>query len=299
MSAVGNPTSDGSPSPTVIQWVLDTRTLWPEAEKTSDLPRVASRALALLTEEEKTKVLKFYFVRDAKLILGSILLKRHVISRFCPGVSWDAATPVLDARSKPVFLLPDGTQPVLFNVSHQAGLVVLLGVHAPPPGLAVGVDVVCQAERADRDVRTITTQGWPHYVDIHSQVFSPGEVRALTTLPFADNQRRLAYFYAIWCLREAYLKMTGEALVASWLCDLEIRGFAPPGEEPAEGLQVYFQGKKVDGVDVRLEKLLGEYMVSTVVREGEGGRAVEVGEFESLDIDSVLAAAEASRTTAA
>lgn len=45
MSAVGNPPSDGSPSPTVIQWVLDTRTLWPEAEKTGDLPRVVSQTV--------------------------------------------------------------------------------------------------------------------------------------------------------------------------------------------------------------------------------------------------------------
>ncbi|POR36936.1 L-aminoadipate-semialdehyde dehydrogenase-phosphopantetheinyl transferase, partial [Tolypocladium paradoxum] len=152
----GQAAPTGAPT-TVIKWVLDTRNLWPEAKETKDLPAArrtrpdlscpqASRALALLTPDEQSNVLRFYHVGDAKLALGSSLLKRLAISTYC-GVGWDAAAWTRDARAKPVFLLRDGSEPLLFNVSHQAGLVVLLAVHGPPPGTSVGVDVVCPSER--------------------------------------------------------------------------------------------------------------------------------------------------------
>ena len=319
-----------SASPTVVQWVLDTRNLWPEATKTSQLSDVvrcpgkqltrkpvtltpsfslqASRALDLLTEDERTNVLRYYFVKDAKLALGSILLKRHAVARFC-GVPWAEAVITRDARSKPIYRARDGSQPLLFNVSHQAGLVVLFAVHNPPPtgsqgddaeAFAIGVDVVCPSERRQRDHDMIARDGWPRYVDMHADVFSPGETARLKALPFAGGtDKMLAYFYALWCLREAYVKMTGEALLAKWLRELELRGFAPPGEAPesgeSTGLVVWFQGRSVQGVDVRLSWLLGEYMVSTVVRRSADGQGVEVGEFTPLDIEEVLAAAWAAR----
>jgi 4'-phosphopantetheinyl transferase len=228
------------------------------------------------------------------------LIKRHVISRYCPGVAWDAATAVPDARTKPVFLMPDGSEPLLFNVSHQAGLVVLLAVHAPPPGLAIGVDVVCQGERRQRDIATITKDGWPRYVDMHDEVLSPAEVRWLKSqLPSADADTRLGYFYAAWGLHEAYVKMTGEALLAPWLKDLEMRNFTPPSQaEGAGALEVYFKGQKVEDVDARLDPLLDEYMVATVVKRGKDGQTVDIGEYALLDVEDVLGSAENSRQAA-
>ena len=282
----------------------------------------ASRALDLLTEDERTNVLRYYFVKDAKLALGSILLKRHAVAHFC-GVPWADAVITRDARTKPIYRARDGSQPLLFNVSHQAGLVVLFAVHKPPPpptgfagdgggggddddteGFAIGVDVVCPSERRQRDHDMIARDGWPRYVDMHADVFSPGETARLKALPSAAaaagrTDTMLAYFYALWCLREAYVKMTGEALLAKWLRELELRGFAPPGGEPesgeSAGLAAWFRGRRVQGVDVRLSWLLGEYMVSTVVRRSADGQGVEVGEFTPLDIEEVLAAAWAAR----
>ncbi|KAH7175552.1 hypothetical protein EDB81DRAFT_770245 [Dactylonectria macrodidyma] len=283
------------PVPTVIQWVLDTRPLWPAAQQTRDLSTVASRALNLLSQDERTAVLRFYHVRDAKLALGSILLKHYVIARFC-GVRWADAISVRDERTKPVFLLPDGSQPLLFNVSHQAGLVVLIAVHSPPPGVAVGVDVVSPFERRARDHQTLASEGWPHFVDVHAEVLSLNEVAALKRItPGSTPSGRdhaLRYFYAVWCLREAYVKMTGDALLASWLGELEMRGFAPP-EDMRGPQEVWFKGQRVEDVDVKLTPLLGEYMVSTAVRQGHGGEQIEVGQFDNLDIDQVLAFGEA------
>lgn len=242
-------------------------------------------------------MLRYYHVRDAKLALASALVKRYAISRLC-GVPWSEAEATRDARTtKPVFRTPAGDEPLLFNVSHQAGLAVLFAVHDPPGGgLAVGVDVVCPAERRTRDLSTLAgEEGWDGFVDMHAEVFGPGEVTALKKLnPGADvgeRDRALRYFYALWCLREAYVKMTGEALLASWLRDLEMRGFAPP--EDMEGSQeVWFKGEVVKDVDIKLVPLLGEYMVSTAVRRGENGEGVEVGDFKMLDVEQVLAFGE-------
>ncbi|KAH8729594.1 hypothetical protein BGZ61DRAFT_446662 [Ilyonectria robusta] len=285
-----------SSAPVMIQWVLDTRSLWPSAQQTRDLSTVASRALNLLSQSEREAVLRFYHARDAKLALGSVLLKHYVISRYC-GVRWTEAVSVRDERTKPVFLMPDGSQPLLFNVSHQAGLVVLIAVHHPPPGVAVGIDVVCPHERRGRDHQTLGSEGWPHYVDVHAEVLSLHEVAALKRIrpgsTLADRDRALRYFYAVWCLREAYVKMTGDALLASWLGELEMRGFAPP-EEMRAPQEVWFQGQRVENVEVKLTPLLEDYMVSTAVRHGDGGEHIEAGEFTNLDIDQVLAFGEAA-----
>lgn len=164
-------------------------------------------------------------------------------------------------------------------------------MHNPPDGLAVGVDVVSPLERRDRDLQLLDNEGWASFVDIHADVFGAGEV---TTLKCIDPVRSvdgrddaLRRFYALWCLREAYVKMTGDALLASWLGDLEMRGFAPPGETSVPQ-EVWFKGERVRGVDVRLSKLLEDYMVATAVREGKDGTSVETGDFESLDIQQVL-----------
>ncbi|QUC17905.1 uncharacterized protein UV8b_02146 [Ustilaginoidea virens] len=293
--------------PLVIKWVLDTRPLWPAAKATRDLGTEAARAFALLTAEERASILKYHFVKDAKLALGSALLKRLAISSHC-SVPWSSAQFVRDARTKPVFLLPDKSEPLVFNVSHQAGLVVLFAVHRPPPQLSVGVDVVCPSERRDRDHALVGQDGWTRFVEMHESVLAPGEAARLRALlPLArddaddvgDVDGRLAYFYALWCLREGYVKMTGEALLAEWLGDLEMRNFRPPGG--GGQLEVWFRGERVEGLDVRLEWFLGDYMICTVVRGvGDDAEALGVRQqgWELLDVDAVVDAAERAAASA-
>ncbi|KAM4065200.1 4'-phosphopantetheinyl transferase superfamily protein [Hirsutella rhossiliensis] len=297
---------------TVLKWVLDTRPLWPEAKQTKDLTTTtAARALALLNAQERDQVLRFYFVKDAKLALGSALLKRLAISRHA-GVAWDDAGGwTRDARTKPVFRRPrDGAEPLLFNVSHQAGLVVLVGIHHRPADheghVAIGVDVVCPAERRERDLSTIAAEGWARYVAVHDDVFCPAEAARLVALPrllaaAADDDRLLAYFYTLWCLREAYIKMTGDALLAPWLRELDLRYFAPPGQSPPEdrALEIWFRGQRVDDVHMRLEALLDGYVICTAVRCGQDHRTdveAQVAQPAAhLNLDEILAEAEAAR----
>ncbi|CRK19535.1 hypothetical protein BN1723_011910 [Verticillium longisporum] len=311
--------SSSSDRPHLVQWILDTRTLWPEATRTKDLEHAASRALALLTPDERAGVLRFYHVRDAKLSLGSHLLKRHAIARFC-GVPWSRAVPIRDTpTAKPTWRDPAGREPLRFNVSHQDGLVALIAVHDDQdPGaleVDVGVDVVCTSERRVRDRATIAAEGWPHFVDVHADVLSPREVAYLQhgimapvhQLPgrpgdgasadeVADFQLRC--FYALWCLREA---------------DLEFRGFRAPaaasGEEggrltvdEAEGTavrqhEIYFEGTRVEDANVCLKSVGPDYMVCAAVRtpqRKEEGLALRLGDFELVRLEELVAFAEAA-----
>src|SRR5690606_7168335 len=141
---------------TVLQWLVDTRALFPEAKETKQLETLvspsrhwpahtpftphpfstycphthfqAARYLALLSPQDRAAVLRYVFPRDAKLSLVSSLLKRLAIATTA-SLSWSASVPARDPRhGKPVFADGPGRPPVRFNVSHQDGLVALMSV---------------------------------------------------------------------------------------------------------------------------------------------------------------------------
>ena len=303
----------------------------------------ASRALALLPQEERDKVLKYYFVADAKMSLVSHLLKHWAVARHA-GVPWSETHMTRDARTKPVYVADtaSGRQPVAFNVSHQAGLVALVvaflgdgekaASDADAANLDVGIDVVCTGERRDRDHRAVRTEGWASFVDMHAEVFGRREATYLKggdllasqsqqaeSQPPARGEQlvdfKLRHFYTLWCLREAYVKMTGDALLAPWLGDLNFMRFrAPaPGEagddglgvrgSPAEGEavathEILFKGEPVNDANVCIRSLGPEYMVCTAVRtplRKEDALGLDLGNYEFLSIEDILAIAEASR----
>jgi 4'-phosphopantetheinyl transferase len=274
----------------------------------------------LLTEDERKAVLRYLFVRDAKMSLASHLLKHYVVSRFCD-VPWWATKITRNAKTKPVYVDPaTGKSPVEFNVTHQAGLVAMVASYGYE-GVDVGVDIVCVSERRDRDHAAIGREGWPSFVDMHADVFAPSEANYLKyQVPGAHagagataaqvTDLKLRCFYTLWCLREAYVKMTGEALLAPWLKVLEFRNFRPPqptasfdeqkgdGSDVVKEHDIWFEGSKVEDANVCLRSLGPDYMTCTAVRTSEQkevGLGLDLGPFEVLRIDDILDFAE-SRT---
>ena len=116
------------------------------------------------------------FIADARMSLASALLKRLFVSKAL-GVPWNQVKIARkgDAvHGKPCALLPDGTfAPIDFNVSHQAGLVALVGCSGPHSLAQVGVDIVCVNERDD--YRTIDQDGFDDWIDIYDEIFSDEE----------------------------------------------------------------------------------------------------------------------------
>ncbi|EHA45892.1 hypothetical protein MGG_17878 [Pyricularia oryzae 70-15] len=318
-------------SPEIIQWLVDTRKLWPEVAETKQLETFpsSSRALSVLPDDERTAVLKYVFARDAKMSLASHLLKHYVVSSK-GHVPWKETTITRNARTKPVYVDPNtGRQPVAFNVTHQAGIVALVAVAGDDSGDAgaidVGIDVVCTSERRTRDHSMIAQSGdgWARFVDMHADVFAPAEANYLKFVVPGQAARllngtsgelvdyNLRSFYTLWCLREAYVKMTGEALLASWLCELEFRDFNPPpipsgagsmagsleGDDEAivRDHEIWFQGKLVDDANVCLRALGPDYMVCTAMRtpaEKEKGLGWDMGPFKVISIDEIVKFAE-------
>ncbi|KAK0730058.1 hypothetical protein B0H67DRAFT_560642 [Lasiosphaeris hirsuta] len=330
--------------PVLVQWILDTRTWWPEVTETRQLETHAARALALLPAAERTSALKYYHVRDARMAIASSLLKHFVIAKLAPSVPWHATTVTRDARTKPIYLDPStGLSPVAFNITHQAGIVALIGAAQGPslPPIELGIDIVSPAERRARDHDLIQSEGWARFVDMHADVFAPQEASYLKyqvlsavpglvpsgAAPEAVVDAKLRAFYALWALREAYVKMTGEALLAEWLRDLEFRRFRPPaptpawevpareeggagegagedgGRGPVYGAQVVrnteirFRGKRVEDVNLCLRAVGPDYMICTAVRtpgDPAVGLAWRLGPYEALSLEEVLAFAESS-----
>ncbi|KAI8966484.1 4'-phosphopantetheinyl transferase [Daldinia sp. FL1419] len=314
----------GSGNVEVIQYLVDTRALWLDAPKTKNLFFKASRALAFLAEDEQEAALKYYFVADAKMSLVSHLLKRWVVSKYANIPWWDVKL-TRDEKTKPVYVDPaTGKQPVAFNVSHQAGIVALVAVAGYDGKVDVGTDIVCTSERRARDREVINTEGWGSFVDLHSDVFGRSEagylksdlssaLRDLPPLARVDEiiDSKLRAFYALWCLREAYVKMTGDALLAPWLKDLEFKNFrAPhpsqefeqrPDEEVAEKQEIIkdheilFHGNKVDDVNICLRSLGPAYMTCSAIRtpdRKEDALSWDLGPYQFLRIDQILSDAE-------
>lgn len=127
------------------------------------------------------------FIADARMALGSALLKRLFVSESL-GIPWHdvkftkRGDPV---HGKPCVLLPDGvSSPLDFNISHQAGLVALIGWNGTSKPISsesvgendpihVGADIVCVNERDDW--RNIDLEGFDGWIDIYEEIFSEEE----------------------------------------------------------------------------------------------------------------------------
>lgn len=113
-----------------------------------------------------------------------------------------------------------------------------------------------------------------------------GEERTMQSNVVIDA--KLRRFYALWCLREAYVKMTGEALLAPWLGELEFKGFRAPTAKLAssgvlregemgevvtdQDFEIWFKGKRVLNVGMQLTALGQDFMLATAVRSTSGER---------------------------
>ncbi|KAF2821870.1 phosphopantetheinyl transferase [Ophiobolus disseminans] len=164
-------------------WLLDTRSIWP-GTKISD-SQSAIEALQLITSEERENILRKYHIADARMSLGSALLKRLFVHKTL-NIPWKDITfgRKRDPKhGKPCALIPPALAststspipaPLEFNISHQAGLVALVGCKTDTLDAELGVDIVCVNER--NDYRVIDDEGFDGWVDMYSEIFSDEEL---------------------------------------------------------------------------------------------------------------------------
>jgi 4'-phosphopantetheinyl transferase len=118
--------------------------------------------------------------------------------------------------------------------------------------------------------------------------------------------KKLRRFYAMWCLREAYVKMTGEALLAPWLKKLEISDVQAPdsandiqdtnslaGGEVVKEFKIFFKERKVTDVKMELSALGPAYMVAGSVKVPKELPDLSMGTWQQLKLeDDILVVAE-------
>lgn len=204
----------------VFRWLLDVDSLWPSPPGISGTGKAtahwasgkdASHALSLLAPQERTKVLRYYHPRDAKLSLGSCLLKRRAIVNTCK-VAWADVVVSEDKNRKPCYRPPDSDVKGLeFNVSHHGSLVALVG--CLDPSIRLGVDIV--QVNWERDYPKVMKEGFESWAKTYEMVFSDREIKDIAgfvpseQLGFEEDIRaNLRRFYTFWCLKESFCKMT-------------------------------------------------------------------------------------------
>ena len=177
----------------VFRWVLDVDSLWssPEAAgerrltKQWSAGKAAEQTLDLLSPDEQTKVLRFHFASDAKLSLGSCLLKRKAISDVCR-VPWSKVVLGEDENRKPCYKPEDPAGNTLeFNVSHHGTLVALVGGAGRDTKL--GVDIVKM--NWEKDHAMVLKDGFEAWARTYEVAFSDREVNEIAHFepsPHAD-----------------------------------------------------------------------------------------------------------------
>ena len=260
----------------------------------------ASDALHHLSAEEISKAGNYHFLKDAKLSVASSLLKRLFVVT-TTNIPWSQVqfTRQSDPKhGKPCHLPPDGSAATTdFNVSHQAGLVALAGCRLAEAQL--GDDVVCVSERNER--QTVQRERVDYWVDMHAEVFSAGDLQGIKETSEVDTiDLRLRKFYAYWCLKEAYVKLVGEGLLAKWMKDVEFRGVRIPrpatatwskaakGEpwgERVTGIEVWVGGRLVEDVEMVLQAFEETYMIGTAIKRTTESAAAIVPTFRILDLE--------------
>lgn len=144
---------------------------------------------ALMNDEERARHRRFYFERDQHMFLVTRALCRTVLSRYadCAPEAW--------TFDKNEWGRPHITGPVPgphFNLSNTHGLVTC---------------AVARTESIGIDVEDVTRRTEPR--DIADRFFSKQEVANLLRLPDDEHRRR---FFALWTLKEAYIKARGMGL---------------------------------------------------------------------------------------
>lgn len=174
---------------------------------------------ALLTADERQKVLRYRFEKDRHSSLVTRALVRTVLSRYAdvPPGDWRF---VANQYGRPEISEPHGERSLRFNLSHTAGLVVCLVSR----GRDVGVDV----EDRTRD---------GNLLDVADRFFSPFEVRALRALPPEEQMDR---FFLYWTLKESYIKARGMGLAIS------LSAFSFDVDSPESGIRILFEPGLVD-----------------------------------------------------
>jgi 4'-phosphopantetheinyl transferase len=151
----------------------------------------AAPALAMLSPEERQRMNCYAHTRDRHLFAWSRCLMRSVLASY-RDCRCDDLCFTVNAYGKPVLQTNGEKLPLHFNLSHSRGAIALV----VSGDRLVGVDVEERVRKVD-------------FLGLAQRYFSAEEARHLEML---DESQRADAFFAIWTLKEAYVKGIGRGL---------------------------------------------------------------------------------------
>jgi 4'-phosphopantetheinyl transferase len=154
-------------------------------------PGLMRRFEALLSDEEAERRERYVHERTRHEYLLARGLARTVLASYT-GLAPPALRFTADAFGKPILQAPVGEQHLHFNLSHSHGVITC----AAALERQVGVDV----EDAGRRLECL---------DLAERYFAAAEFAHLRRL---NGDERQAAFFAIWTLKEAFVKAIGQGL---------------------------------------------------------------------------------------
>jgi 4'-phosphopantetheinyl transferase len=166
--------------------------VWLAFDREIDDPAVLDAFEALLTPEELATRARLRAPDLPRQYLVTRALLRSLLSAYAPGTAPLQWRFEVGANGKPALARPFADTGLSFNLAHTAGLVAI---------------AVARERTLGVDVEFFRPRGPPLHVA--PRYFTAAEAAALEALP---QDQRMARFYALWTLKESWLKATGEGL---------------------------------------------------------------------------------------
>jgi 4'-phosphopantetheinyl transferase len=157
------------------------------------LPRLADRYDTVLSEEERQRYQRFYFEHDRKHYLAAHAMLRLALGHYL-GRPPEQLHFTQGPNGKPRLAPQSGQLPLHFNLSHTRGMVACMLTLERDCG--IDVEGIRSMKQMDGVAET---------------VFSASELAYLAN---RDEASRLAAFFTLWTLKEAYIKATGLGMSA-------------------------------------------------------------------------------------
>ncbi|KAM7355671.1 L-aminoadipate-semialdehyde dehydrogenase-phosphopantetheinyl transferase [Cochliomyia hominivorax] len=167
------------------------------------------QAIAVIQAEERTRLMKFYFINDfLSSLVGRLLMRKYVSET--TQLPYDEIEFARDSRGKPYWLKPkelinEQQLPALsFNASHQGNYVILAGAtnnnSIEFDDFGIGCDVMKLEYSGGKDLK--------EFFRLMHRKFAVSEWQFITQ-PHYNQQQQLKAFMRHWCLKESYVKELG------------------------------------------------------------------------------------------
>jgi 4'-phosphopantetheinyl transferase len=234
-------------------------------------------AASCIQDEEKTRIGRYVFKKDAKAsLVGRLLMRKYV--------SENSSLPYADVRfgrddrGKPYLTGGDKGKPVLnFNVSHQGNYTVLAGERGN--NVKVGIDVMKLEYSGGKTLS--------EFFRIMTRHFSPLEWETIQGNHVTSDTQRLAMFCRHWCLKESYVKATGTGIAV----DLQQISFRVMTSELSVGVMItdtelYVNGSHLEDWNFE-ETLLDENHCVAIALNGNV-RGTDPVTFKCLDFSELM-----------